>query len=144
MIAELKDPYGAGADGDAPMAPGLFVNATIEGETIPDVLIAPRGALRGEDQLFIGDARNGKLSIRTVDLIYSDAEGAYVRTGIEAGELAIVSPVQAPFDGMSITVMERLEDGTVKVYDPEDRSDTETGNAADATVAAAGAEGTPQ
>ena len=144
VIAELKDPYGAGADGDAPMAPGLFVNATIEGETIPDVLIAPRGALRGEDQLFIGDARNGKLSIRTVDLIYSDAEGAYVRTGIEAGELAIVSPVQAPFDGMSITVMERLEDGTVKVYDPEDRSDTETGNAADATVAAAGAEGTPQ
>ncbi|MFH1517423.1 MAG: efflux RND transporter periplasmic adaptor subunit [Pseudomonadota bacterium] len=144
VIAELKDPYGAGADGDAPMAPGLFVNATIEGETIPDVLIAPRGALRGEDQLFIGDAEKGKLSIRTVDLIYSDAEGAYVRTGIEAGELAIVSPVQAPFDGMSITVMERLEDGTVKVYDPEDRSDTETGNAADATVAAAGAEGTPQ
>ena len=144
VIAELKDPYGTGADGDAPMAPGLFVNATIEGETIPDVLIAPRGALRGEDQLFIGDAEKGKLSIRTVDLIYSDAEGAYVRSGIEAGELAIVSPVQAPFDGMSITVMERLEDGTVKVYDPEDRSDTETGNAADATVAAAGAEGTPQ
>lgn len=144
VIAELKDPYGAGADGDAPMAPGLFVNATIEGETIPDVLIAPRGALRGEDQLFIGDARKGKLSIRTVDLIYSDADGAYVRSGIAAGELAIISPVQAPFDGMGITVMERLEDGTVKVYDPEDRSDVETGNAADATIAIAGTEGTPQ
>lgn len=144
VIAELKDPYGAGADGDAPMAPGLFVNATIEGETIPDVLIAPRGALRGEDQLFIGDAQKGKLSIRTVDLIYSDTDGAYVRSGIDEGELAIVSPVQAPFDGMSITVMERLEDGTVKVYDPEDRTDTETGNASETSIAVTGAEGTPQ
>jgi RND family efflux transporter MFP subunit len=144
VIAELKDPYGAGADGDAPMAPGLFVTATIEGETIPDVLIAPRGALRGEDQLFIGDAKAGKLSIRTVDLIYSDAKGAYVRSGIEAGELAIVSPVQAPFDGMSITVMERLEDGTVKVYDAEKSSDMGTGDEAESAVAATGAEGTPQ
>mgnify|MGYP003668058713 FL=1 len=144
VIAEVKDPFGAGADGDAPMAPGLFVNATIEGETIKDVLIAPRGAFRGDDQLFIGDAKSGKLSIRTVDLVYSDASGAYVRSGIEAGELAIVSPVQAPFDGMSITVMERLEDGTVKVYDPEDSSDTGTGSETEAAVAATGAEGTPQ
>ncbi|MBU1288462.1 MAG: efflux RND transporter periplasmic adaptor subunit [Alphaproteobacteria bacterium] len=141
VIAELQDPYGTGADGDAPMAPGLFVNALIEGATIPDVLIAPRGALRGEDQLFIGDPKQGKLSIRTVDLIFSDTDGAYVRSGISEGELAIVSPVQAAFDGMSITVMQRLEDGTVKVYEPE-----EAGTAATATASSAtqGAEGTPQ
>ncbi|MEH6488259.1 efflux RND transporter periplasmic adaptor subunit [Hyphomonas oceanitis] len=141
VIAELKDPYGAGADGDAPMAPGLFVNATIEGATIPDVLIAPRGALRGEDQLFIGDAKHGKLSIRTVDLVFSDTDGAYIRSGVNAGELAIVSPVQAAFDGMSITVMERLEDGTVKVYEPEEDGKAAT---AAATTATQGAEGTPQ
>ena len=67
-----------------------------------------------------------------------------MRSGIDEGELAIVSPVQAPFDGMSITVMERLEDGTVKVYDPEDRTDTETGNASETSIAVTGAEGTPQ
>ena len=141
VIAELKDPYGAGADGNAPMAPGLFVNATIEGDTIPDVLVAPRGSLRGEDKLFIGNAADGKLSIRTVDLVYSDADGAYVRSGVEAGELAITSPVQAPFDGMSITVMERLEDGSVKVHEPDKKSDT---GDATATVAVTGAEGNPQ
>ena len=141
VIAELKDPYGTGADGDAPMAPGLFVNALIEGATIPDVLIAPRGALRGEDQLFIGDPKQGKLSIRTVDLIFSDTDGAYVRSGISEGELAIVSPVQAAFDGMSITVMQRLEDGTVKVYEPEEAGIAATATASSATQ---GAEGTPQ
>jgi RND family efflux transporter MFP subunit len=144
VIAELKDPYGAGADGDAPMAPGLFVNATIEGDTIPDVLVAPRGSLRGEDKLFIGNAEEGKLSIRTVDLVFSDASGAYVRSGVEEGELAVTSPVQAPFDGMSITVMERLEDGTVKVHEPDKQSDTGDATATPATVAVTGAEGRPQ
>jgi RND family efflux transporter MFP subunit len=126
VIAELKDPYGKGADGGAPMAPGLFVNAVIHGDTIPDVLIAPRASLRGDDRIFIGDTKKGTLSIRTVDLIYSDPHGAYVRTGIDAGEFAITSPIQAAFDGMNITVMERMPDGTIKTYEPvEDTSDGE-------------------
>ncbi|MGB2176875.1 MAG: efflux RND transporter periplasmic adaptor subunit [Hyphomonas sp.] len=124
VIAELKDPYGKGADNGAPMAPGLFVNAVIEGKTIPDVLIAPRAALRGDDRIFIGNADEGTLSIRTVDLIYSDTHGAYVRSGIEPGEFAITSPIQAAFDGMNVTVMERQPDGTIKTYEPtEDTSD---------------------
>jgi len=124
VIAELKDPYGKGADNGAPMAPGLFVNAVIEGKTIPDVLIAPRAALRGDDRIFIGNADKGTLSIRTVDLIYSDTDGAYVRSGIEPGEFAITSPIQAAFDGMNVTVMERQPDGTIKTYEPtEDTSD---------------------
>nr|WP_321509470.1 efflux RND transporter periplasmic adaptor subunit [uncultured Hyphomonas sp.] len=124
VIAELKDPYGTGADNGAPMAPGLFVNAVIEGKTIPDVLIAPRAALRGDDRIFIGNADEGTLSIRTVDLIYSDTHGAYVRSGIEPGEFAITSPIQAAFDGMNVTVMERQPDGTIKTYEPtEDTSD---------------------
>ncbi len=126
MIAELQDPYGKGADNGAPMAPGLFVNAVIEGNTIPDVLIAPRASLRGDDRIFIGDADKGTLSVRTVDLIYSDPHGAYVRTGIDEGEFAVTSPIQAAFDGMNITVMERQADGTIKTYEPvEDTPDEE-------------------
>lgn len=126
VIAELKDPYGAGADDGAPMAPGLFVDAEIQGKTIPDVLIAPRASLRGDDRIFIGDPDTGKLSIHTVDLIYSDPDGAYVRTGIEDGEFAITSPIQAAFDGMNITVMERQPDGTIKTYEPKSESKADT------------------
>ena len=118
VIAELQDPYGKGADGDAPMAPGLFVNAKIEGRTIPDVLIAPRASLRGDDRIFIGEPDKGILSIHQVDLIYSDTNGAYVRTGINEGDYAITSPIQAAFDGMNITVMERQPDGTIKTLEP--------------------------
>jgi RND family efflux transporter MFP subunit len=127
VIAELQDPYGRGADNGAPMAPGLFVSAVIEGNTIPDVLIAPRASLRGDDRIFIGNPETGTLSIRTVDLIYSDPHGAYVRSGINPGEFAVTSPIQAAFDGMNITVMERLPDGTIKTYEPvENTSDEES------------------
>lgn len=127
VIAELQDPYGRGADNGAPMAPGLFVSAVIEGNTIPDVLIAPRASLRGDDRIFIGNPETGTLSIRTVDLIYSDPHGAYVRSGINPGEFAVTSPIQAAFDGMNITVMERQPDGTIKTYEPvENTSDEES------------------
>ena len=129
VIAEVQDPFGEGADGDAPMAPGLFVTATVKGEVVKDVLIAPRASMRGDDRIYIGMPDEGTLSIRQVDIVYSDPSGAYVSSGITPGELAIVSPIQAAFDGMRITVMERLEDGTIKVYEPKDANvDTDDGD----------------
>lgn len=137
VIAEVIDPYGAGADGDAPMAPGLFVNATIKGETIPDVYIAPRAAMRGDNRIYIGNPEEGTLSIREVEIVYSDPDGAYVKSGIEVGELAVVSPIQAAFDGMNITVLERLSDGTVKTHE----RDSDTNNPDTTTAATTNSEG---
>lgn len=103
-IATVDEPFGAGADGDAPLAPGLFVNASIQGEMLDDVLMAPRSALRGEARIFIAEPDDSTLSIRDVDVVYTDQGGVYVRSGVEPGELAITSPIQAPFDGMNITI----------------------------------------
>ncbi|MEO1420862.1 MAG: efflux RND transporter periplasmic adaptor subunit, partial [Pseudomonadota bacterium] len=64
VFGEVEDPYGEGADGDAPMAPGLFVTADIKGDTLEDVMWAPRAALRGQDKLYIGNIEDGTLSIR--------------------------------------------------------------------------------
>lgn len=111
VIAELEDPYGIGSDDGVPMAPGLFVDAEIDGRRMENVVRVPRSALRGVDQVFIGDGPEGKLHIRTVNVVYSTDEGAYVASGVEDGELAVVSPIQAAFDGMSIQVVERMPDG---------------------------------
>lgn len=142
VFAELKDPFGTGADDGAPMAPGLFVNARIQGETLDNVLIAPRAALRGDNRLFIGDPKTSKLSIRSVDVAFSDRDGAYLRSGAEPGELAITSPIQAAFDGMSVTVLERLPDGTVKIHG-EKKTTAETEAIADAATKNGG-QGSPQ
>lgn len=135
IVGEVNDPYGRGADKGTPMVPGLFVTATIKGRTVEDVLWAPRSAVRGNDQLYISvDAKpdqptttktedgelkrrrtDGKsaLSIRAVDVLYSDQDGAYFTSGAEIGELAIISPIQTAVEGLRINVQERLPDGTI-------------------------------
>lgn len=113
IFGEVKDPYGKGADNGAPMAPGLFVTAKIKGSTIENVLWAPRAALHGNDELYIGDQAEAKLSIRKIDVLYSDTQGAYFTDGAQAGELAITAPIQAAFDGMKLLIQERLPDGTI-------------------------------
>jgi len=120
VFAELEDPYGEGSDDGVPMAPGLFVNAEIRGATLEDIMIVPRAGLRSNEQVYVGKPREGVLEIRDVDLIYSDTEGAYVMFGLEPGELAVVSPIQAAFDGMRIKVLERRPDGTVISHDRDE------------------------
>ena len=103
-IATVDDPFGKGADGDAPLAPGLFVSATIEGELLKNVLTAPRSALRNSDQVYVANPETSTMSIKTVNVIYSSPDGVYMTSGIEPGDMAITSPVQAAFEGMNITI----------------------------------------
>lgn len=120
VIAELNDPYGAGSDDGAPMAPGLFVNADIAGTKIEDLLVAPRSAIRGGENIFIGDPKEGALRIYEVDLVFSSPDGAWFRSpDVAPGDLAITSPIRGSNDGMSITILQRMEDGSIKNLNDE-------------------------
>jgi len=80
-------------------------------ETSRDMLSALFG---GKPPIFRDLKSTRILSIRPLDILYSDEDGAYFRDGAEVGELAIVSAVQAAFDGMRLTVRERDSDGLIK------------------------------
>ena len=124
VIAELADPYGAGSDNGAPMAPGLFVNADIAGTKIEDLLVAPRSAIRGGENIFIGDPSEGALRIYEVDLVFSSPDGAWFRSpDIAPGDLAITSPIRGSNDGMSITILQRMEDGSIKNHNEAAKAD---------------------
>lgn len=145
VIAELNDPYGTGSDNGAPMAPGLFVNADIAGTKIEDLLVAPRSAIRGGTNIFIGDPAEGALRIYEVDVVFSSPDGAWFRSpDVAPGDLAITSPIRGSNDGMSITILQRMEDGSIKNHNeaakPDEEDDGTTGIAAASgdLVAAAG------
>ncbi|MEM8615677.1 MAG: efflux RND transporter periplasmic adaptor subunit [Pseudomonadota bacterium] len=122
MIAELDDPFGVGADDGAPMAPGLFVQADIDGVSVDGLLKAPRSAIRSGNNIFIGDPVESVLRIIPVDMVYSDQSGAWFRSDrVEVGALAVTSPLRGPNDGMTITILERLEDGTIKNHTEDNR-----------------------
>lgn len=100
-IAEVEDPYGAAADNGAPLAVGLFVNALIEGRNVRTVTVLPRSALRGEDSVFVAQ-EGGTLAIRQVDVVTSDVDRLIVSSGVNSGDMVVVSPIRGASEGMRI------------------------------------------
>ncbi len=108
--AEIKDPFGAGSDDGTPLAPGLFVEAAIEGQKLTDVIFIPRAALRGENQAYLVKDGNS-LSISTVNVVSSNRENAILNGGVNPGDLVITSPIRGVAEGMRIDVVARKDSG---------------------------------
>lgn len=109
-IVEVSDPFGAGSDDGAPLAPGLFVKAAIEGRSVENVIIIPRAGLRGKDKVYLADDE-GKLRIRDVIVETSNRENVIITNGLAEEERVIISPVKAAFDGMDMRFID--DDGNL-------------------------------
>ena len=99
----MRDPFGSGASNGTPLAPGLFVNAAVEGQKLDNVIVIPRSALRGEDKVYL--ASDETLSIKTVTVMSSNRDEAILSGGIEIGDRVITSPIRGVADGMKIAVV---------------------------------------
>jgi len=120
-IAEVFDPYGAGLSNNGmPLAPGLFISARIEGITYKDAIILPRDGLRPDDKVYVS-TEDGKGAIRDVVVIDSNEERAALASGIEAGELVILSPMEKSRVNMRLKVVD-INDANNVLREPPPRS----------------------
>ncbi len=103
---EVVDPFGEAASDGVPLAPGLFVDAEIQGQRLDDVVVVPRTALRGNDQVYLA-MPDATLQIRPVTVLSTNRETAILRSGIAAGDTVITSPIRGVANGMTIEVVER-------------------------------------
>jgi len=105
-IAEVVDPYGKGlSDNKMPLAPGLFISARIEGITYKDAIILPRDGLRPDDKVYVS-TEDGKGAIKDVVVIDSNEERAALSSGVEEGELVILSPMEKSRVNMRLRVID--------------------------------------
>ena len=104
VVAQITDPYGLANDTVAPLRSGMFVRASIEGRTQENVIVLPRHALRGRNQVWI--VSENKLTFRTVKVAFADAKQVIVTGGIQPGEQVVVSLLAAVVDGMGVKVRE--------------------------------------
>jgi len=114
VIAVVEDPYGAGAsrgpdgasdspsNGGAPLAMGLFVDASIRGRPYENAVILPRAALHGSDQVYVIDEAD-TLRARTVTIVSSDRDTITVSAGVSDGERIAASPLRGARDGSPVT-----------------------------------------
>ncbi len=116
-IAEVFDPYGAGAQDGVALAPGLFVDAEIKGRTIEGAIVLPRDALRPRDEVYVVD-NTGQAEIRTVDVIDTSASRAVLRSGVQPGELVVVSPMERSRTEVPLKVLD-MNDPTNVLVEPK-------------------------
>jgi RND family efflux transporter MFP subunit len=141
--AEVADPYGAAAQGGAPLAVGLFVDAEIEGRSVDGAVVLPRSALRGEDNVYVV-AEGGTLDIRTVTVVTSTAERLVVSSGVRGGEMVVVSPIRGASTGMRLRSLDATGEvipaysATIEAESEDEQSETDVESSDGEAVASAG------
>lgn len=106
-VAEVDDPYGAGASDGAPLAVGLFVTAEAESTRERRAVVLPREALRNADKVYVVDGED-RLDIRTVDVLSTSENRVVVASGVTDGERVVTSTVANATDGMQVQPITQL------------------------------------
>ncbi len=120
-IVEVRDPFGKGLSDDGiPLPPGLFVNAEITGKTLDDVLIIPRDSLRPENKIYTVNAV-GEAEVRDGIVLDTNAERAVIASGIEAGDLVIISPLEKSQLTLKFKVLDANDPSIVLVEPPQNK-----------------------
>jgi len=105
ILAAVKDPLDINASTGQkhPLLIGQYVRVEIEGDRLNQVFSIPRTALRNYSFVWIAGS-DGKLHIRSVEIVRRGEETVLVKDGLADGERLIVSDLPAPVEGMQVMV----------------------------------------
>jgi RND family efflux transporter MFP subunit len=102
-VAEVQQPFAREPDSERPpLAPGLFVSATISGRQIDGVVELPRDALRTDGSVLVVDNQQ-RAQTKPVDVLQSTSHRMWV-SGLDRGDRVIVSDPSVAVAGMEVTV----------------------------------------
>ena len=101
-VARISDPYNLGAGGDDSALPmGTFVRGVIDGAEISSAVRIPRSSVRRNNDVVFIDAEN-RMRIRTVTVLRTDSDYAYVSPDGVAGERISVTAIESPLNGVKV------------------------------------------
>lgn len=97
-IVQVSDPYNLyGNEHEEPLRIGTYINAEIQGQLIQNVMVIPRHTLQANDLVWVADQEN-RLRSRAVDVVTSDGDEVYIRSGIEPGDKVIITRMENPLN----------------------------------------------
>ncbi len=102
VLAAIPDPLARKLDNeDKPrLMLGEFVEVTIEGVEIDDVVRLERDYVRENDTVWV--MKDGKLEISDVDIVMRDAQYAYIASGLDDGAKAVTTHLSTVVDGAAL------------------------------------------
>jgi RND family efflux transporter MFP subunit len=121
-VARVENPYRVNGTGARfPLASGLFVEGEIQGRTVSGVVILPRSALRGSNEVLVVDEED-RLHTRRVDVLRAEDDTVVIGDGLSPGERVCLSSLDVVVDGMKV----RTPQAPSIPSDPGERPDDET------------------
>ncbi|MBX2797411.1 MAG: efflux RND transporter periplasmic adaptor subunit [Myxococcales bacterium] len=107
LLVAVPDPMEA-PEGELPLLPGAYVDVTIDGRVLEQVLRVPRTAIDGGDKVWVVE-REGILGSRTVTIGWREADSVVITDGLDAGSRVVVSPLALPIEGMAVEAVVRAD-----------------------------------
>ncbi len=107
VVAQLHDPYGVYRKrkaGFTPLRFGMFVDASIEGKRVDDVIALPRGVIRPGNLVWIVDDSN-RLRERKLSLLRTDGAEIYVTQGLDSGDKVCLTSVGPVLPGTKVSIL---------------------------------------
>ncbi len=99
VIAEVNDPFSQ--DGSKPpLKIGQFVNASIVGRTLKDVITVPNKALREGSYVFT--SQDNKLVRTPVTLSWQDDRNAVIESGLSDGDIVVTTSLNSTLAGARV------------------------------------------
>ncbi len=104
VLVAVPDPLAYRTDAaDVPtLMIGAYVEARIQARQIPDVIRLNRNYIRKDDTVWIME--EGKLRIREVDIVFQDAEYAYITRGMNDEDRVVTTNLTTVVDGAPLRV----------------------------------------
>lgn len=103
-VVEVRNPFDA--RNPAPLAPGMFVSARLEGSSRETLVAAPRSALKRNEFVYVVTPQN-TIDVRQVRAAQTTADEVLFREGVADGERVVVSVLTSPRQGMAVTPINR-------------------------------------
>ena len=106
-VAQVMDPYAKRADGMPPLKIGQFVEAEIEGDTLNDVYLIPRSAVRAGNEIILITPQ-GTLKRTNVEPLFGNEKHLVVSASAakspKEGEILCLTPIPFPADGAKVNI----------------------------------------
>ncbi|MBL9131520.1 MAG: efflux RND transporter periplasmic adaptor subunit [Verrucomicrobiaceae bacterium] len=106
-VAQVIDPYAKRADGMPPLKIGQFVEAEIEGDTLDDVFLIPRSAVRAGNEIILVTPEK-TLKRMIVEPLFGNEKhlvvSAKTAKAPKEGDILCLTPIPFPADGAKVNV----------------------------------------
>jgi RND family efflux transporter MFP subunit len=107
LVVIVPDPYGLETTSarKPELAIGSFVDVSLQGGVIPEVVVLPRRALREQDTVWVMTEQN-RLQIVPVEVLRREKKVVLVSAGLQGGEMVVLTPLSGAADGLLLRTVE--------------------------------------